>query len=300
MSLWTRTWPPELEIYKRNPKAIPLAPGPYDRLCPNCGGHGIMMVFVIERGPFKMPGNKTKWLDLEPNGDPNAPSVPGWYEGKLEVAPCPVCAEGQMDAYILHNCGLSGADLDISLSNFYTTPPADQKAEAKRVAAQLLAMNREPAGFVVFTGDYGVGKTHLLKAITNGFRMIRVMAKYSTMADLLADIRERFADDNGVRAVESVIDDLRRARVLCIDELDRVNMTGWAKETIFRLLDSRYQERGHLLTVLATNLNPSDMPPELGYLASRFSGGIVVHVPGPDMREIEGHKLRKTFAKEVI
>lgn len=301
MTIWSRIWPRELEIYKSNPKAIPMAGGPYPHLCNNCGGHGVMMVFVIDGGPYPSPVGRVKWLDLPENPpDPQTPRKSGWYSGKLEMAHCPVCKEGRMDAYIQQNCGLSGSDLVVSIEDFKTGGVNAEKVEAKRVAMSLLAMNQSPNGFVLFTGSYGVGKTHLLKAITNGFRMIRVMARYSTMTDLLAEIRERFGDDHGVRAVEDAIDDLRRAKVLCIDEIDRVNMTAWAKETIFRLLNARYEERENLLTVMATNLDIDDMPPELGYLASRFSGGIVVQVPGPDMRQAQGIKARKELLEGVL
>lgn len=292
--IWTRLWPRELEPLKANPKAMPIAPGPFPDKCSNCGGYGVMMVYVIDCGPYETPAGNVKWLDLPENPDnPQTPSRSGWYSGKLEVAFCPVCREGRMDAYIQQNCGLTGTDLLVGIEDFMTTGVNAEKAEAKHVAQSLLAMNHQPSGFVLYTGGYGVGKTHLLKSLVNGFRKIRVMAHYSTMTDLLVDIRERFGSDNGVRAVESAIEDLRRAKVLCIDEIDRVNLTGWAKETIFRLLNSRYEERGDLLTVMATNLALDEMPPELGYLASRFSGGIVVRVPGPDMRAAQGFKARR-------
>jgi chromosomal replication initiation ATPase DnaA len=72
--------------------------------------------------------------------------------------------------------------------------------------------------------------------------------------------------------------------VLCIEEVDRVNLTGWARETLHRLLDARYNQRRELLTVLASNLAPEQLPADFGYLASRMRGGQVVEVAGLDMR----------------
>jgi DNA replication protein DnaC len=297
MTAWERIWPKELLVYQSNPKAIPLASGPYPQLCPNCGGHRMMMVYVIDGGPYKSPDGRVKWLDLPPDPpNPQTPSVSGWYSGRLEVAPCPVCAGGQMDEYLRRNCGLSGDDLEISLSDFRTNGNLSGKAKALSVAQSLLAMNQQTRGFVTYIGGYGVGKTHLLKAIVNGFRKIRVMARYSTMADLLADVRERFGDDHGVRAVEDAIAEINRYRVLCLDEIDRVNLTGWAKETIFRLINYRYENQHQVLTVIATNMRIEDMPPEFGYLASRLRSGVVVEVPGPDMRPAQGLKVTKELA----
>jgi len=287
MTIWQRIWPEELAMLQHNPKAIPMGSGPYERLCANCGGMRTMMVYVIDSGPYPQPdGRKLKWLNLpETAKNPATPTVSGWYSGELRSAPCPVCCKGQMATYVLHNCGLTGADLDVSLANFKVDGPLlAEKAAALTVCKQLLGQGLAVAGFVTLVGEYGVGKSHLLKGVVNGFRQIGVMAKYSTMSDLLSDIRERFGDEHGAREAEAVIDLYRRARILAIDEVDRINLTGWAKETIFRLLNSRYEESDRLLTVMATNVEPVDLPAELGYLGSRMNGGQIIRVGGPDMR----------------
>ena len=104
MTIWSRVWPPELLIHQSNPKAIPLASGAYPHLCPNCGGNKLMMVYVIDGGPYQNPAGKVKWLDLPPDPpDPQTPNVSGWYSGRLEAAPCPVCADGG------HPCPCSGS-----------------------------------------------------------------------------------------------------------------------------------------------------------------------------------------------
>lgn len=285
MTMWNRIFPDELIDYQGQPNAVPLASGPFPHICPNCGGHEIMLVYVISSGPFRQPnGGKVKWLDYP---------EPGFYTGELKSAPCPVCQKGRMQAYLQKNCGLRDADLQKSLSDFRATGAFASKAEALDTARSFLAMNRQPHGWLTYYGDYGVGKSHLMMGLVNGFRQIGVVARYAPMSELLADIRERFGGDNGVREVENVIDDFRRARVLCIDEVDRVNLTGWAKETIFRLLNARYNESEKLLTVLGTNLAPRNLPPELGYLSSRMTSGVCIEVPGPDVRPIQGLKAHK-------
>ena len=82
------------------------------------------------------------------------------------------------------------------------------------------------------------------------------------------------------RVMEDPLQALRRA----IDEVDRVNTTPWVRETMFRLLDGRYQDQSRTLTLLATNTKPDDLPTDLQYLGSRMSGGIVTQIGGADVR----------------
>ncbi len=296
-TLWSRVWPDELAVHQQNPRAFPASFQSYPFECANCNGMKLMVVYIVMDGPIPSPdGRKLKWFDLDPNPqDPKRPSVSGWYTYRLETSPCPVCQQGRREAYLIKNCGLTGNDLHKTIDGFRTSGSYADKTEARNVAASLLGQNHHPAGFITFTGDYGVGKSHLLMSIVNGFRAIGIQSRYSTLADLLADIRELFGEPNGGRQVEEIIDDIRRARVLCIDEVDRVNLTGWAKETIFRLFESRSSESGELLTVMATNLAPSQFPPELGYLSSRMSAGLIVPVGGPDVRPALGYLTRQEY-----
>jgi DNA replication protein DnaC len=287
-SIWNRIWPRELEVYANDLKAFPIPMGPFPNICANCGGHETMMVYVLLEGPFQSPRGKSKWLDLAPDPEnPKRPSVPGWYNGELKYAPCPVCQQGRMEAWLIRNCGLSGDELYISLQDFRASGSQSGKAQSLAMAQSLLAQNHSPSGFVTYYGAFGTGKSHLLKGITNGFRSIGVRVKYTLLSDLLGEIRERFSDGHGSVNVEEAIEQYCSVPVLCLDEVadpDRVNMTGWAKETTFRLLDARHNDMGHVLTVLASNVSPDDMTLEWGYLRSRMESGEKILVGGSDMR----------------
>ena len=237
--------------------------------CPNCGGLGMMSAFVV--------------ADTAPK---DANLVLSVVDGKTRLgyrvrAHCPVCKGDARAAYLIRFSGLSGADLDIRLDQF---DALNGKVAAKKRAGELLALTPNPAGFVTFYGGFGAGKTMLLKALVNGYRLAGIPAVYTTLADILAEARSSFGDPTQ-DAAEKLIRRYRHHRALAIDEIDRINLTGWAQETAFRLLDSRYQDRSIVLTVLATNADPANMPAGLEYLGSRMAEDMTL-VGGLDMRQV--------------
>jgi DNA replication protein DnaC len=221
--------------------------------------------------------------DSAPQG---AHLVQSLVDGKMRLgyrlrAFCPVCKGDARSAYLIRFSGLQGVDLDLRLDQFRVL---EGKAEARRRAGELLGMTPSPVGFVSFYGGFGTGKTMLLKALVNGFRLAGVAAVYTTLADVLAEVRGMF-NNPAQDAAESLIRRYKHHQALMIDEVDRVNLTGWAQETAFRLLDARYQAREYALTLLATNCDPGRMPEGLEYLGSRMAEDMV-EVGGLDMRQV--------------
>lgn len=287
-----RLWPADLKALLDNKNGVPMQIEGVPGACPNCGGVGMMTVYMIQRGPFQSPGGgKVKWLE--------GPGLaPGWYTGEMHYSPCPCCQEDRWREYLRANCGLEGKDLSISLEGFKAGGPYFQKEAALTVARGLLAKNQYPGGFVTFWGKPGVGKSHLLKSLVNGFRLLGVYSRYINAADLINEIRDRFGDGAGGGRVEEAIRHYRKIRVLCIDELDKIySFSGWTLQTLHRLLDTRYESAG-LLTALAMNKAPEDLPGELEYLASRISGGVALDVGGDDMRPGLSARVWKGIANE--
>jgi DNA replication protein DnaC len=272
-----KIWPAELAALCRdNPKAIKLQIEGLPAVCWNCGGAGMMFVYVIRSGPYPMPnGAKVKWLAGEG-------VAAGWYQGETHSAPCPRCQGDAWKEYLRANCGLKDNDLRVSIEAFKAEGIYFVKETAKNTARQLLAMNTNPSGFVTFWGEPGRGKSHLLKGLVNGFRGVGVFSQYTNMSDLLGKIRDLFSDDRGGVAVEALIHHYRNVRVLAIDEIDQVTYTPWVKQTIHRLLDTRYEDPC-LLTILALR-DVNKLPEDLEYLRSRMFGGECIEVCGDDMR----------------
>jgi hypothetical protein len=282
-----RLWPADLAALLDNPRAVKLEIEGFPGTCPNCNGAGVMVIFIWTRGPFQSPtGGKVKWL----SGDGIAP---GWYQGEAYYSNCPYCRGETWREYLRDMSGLRKEEWDITLEKFMAGGPYWEKEAARNVAGSLLAMNGNPSGFVTFWGGPGRGKSHLLMALVNGFRGIHVYSRYSEITTIDKEIKEHFSDNRGGVAAEAVIEHYQKIRVLCIDEVyGKQQETEWSKQTLFRLLDSRYRDRDRLLTVLAMEPDPDTLPEDFGYLSSRISGGVCVEVGGGDMRPAEG--LRRT------
>lgn len=103
-------------------------------------------------------------------------------------------------------------------------------------------------------------------------------AIYTTMADLLADLRDSFNPSNG-KGFSALLDNVKSSEVLCLDEVEKFRTTEWAEEVFFTLIEERYRNWNQHLTVFATNrqigldkrvLDGTRFP---GYFESRIMDG---------------------------
>lgn len=280
MSEYSLAWPQELlHLYRSMPDRVwgmqKLAE--YASDCPNCGGLGRMIAFVIADSTPDGRPLITRWIEPERGKG-------RMYHGYNVYADCPVCNGNSRGGWLTRMCGLVGDELDIRLDDYM---PYDGKQEARRAAGELLSMAPEPHGWASFVGGYGVGKSLLLKALVNGFRLAGVLAVYvPSTGDLLQSVKDLFGRDSG-DAADILIMRYRGVRVLALDEVDRFNPTPWARDVVFRVLNERYARRGYQLTMFASNKTPEQIGADntdMGYLGSRMSDGRVVMIGGEDMR----------------
>jgi DNA replication protein DnaC len=220
--------------------------------CKNCADRRLMFAFMVDAGPF----------DDRPQFAP---------KGKVYK----VC---DMKAFYLEtNCGLYGVDLNLRIEQFRPMPG---KEKARKAA--LRYMEQGPQGFVTLWGEFGTGKSMLLKILVNQFRVQGHHSTYINTPDMLGRFKRAYSDTEV--ATEDLIDEYKNVRMLALDELDKVRWTAWDKETMQRLLDERYNRREGRLTIMAMNQKPEQMEQHLGYLKSRMEGGEIVHLAGADVR----------------
>ena len=105
-------------------------------------------------------------------------------------------------------------------------------------------------GWLLFTGGFGCGKTHLAAAIANYAVGMGVPTLFLTVPDLLDTLR--FSYDAEDTSFEERFEEIRTSSLLVLDDFGTQNATDWAQEKLFQIINYRYINR--LPLVVTTNL----------------------------------------------
>lgn len=118
----------------------------------------------------------------------------------------------------------------------------------------------EPCGWMVFTGTYGCGKTHLAAAIANHQVSKRHPALFVVVPDLLDHLRATFSPQSTI-SYDKLFEQVRKVSLLILDDLGTESATRWAKEKLYQLFNYRYNAR--LPTVITTSEEVDRLDPRL-------------------------------------
>ena len=152
------------------------------------------------------------------------------------------------------NLSSLGLYTDQTFENFSLRRSEDMDAARRdnlaRAVNEARNFARLPSGWLVLSGKYGCGKTHLAAAIAN----YQLAAGQSTpmfvvVPDLLDHLRATFSPTSGT-SLDRVFEQVRSAPLLILDDLGTESATPWAREKLFQLLNYRYAAK--LPTVITT------------------------------------------------
>ncbi len=104
-------------------------------------------------------------------------------------------------------------------------------------------------GWLLITGQYGCGKTHLAAAIANQAVSLGIPTLFLTAPDLLDWMRFAYSDPE--TTFEQRFEEIRNVQLLILDDFGTENATPWAQEKLFQILNYRYLNR--LPMVITTN-----------------------------------------------
>ena len=152
---------------------------------------------------------------------------------------------------------------DLTFDNFDLRQdelPADERANLKAAFELCRQYARQPDGWLVLTGRYGCGKTHLAAAIANKRMMDGQPALFIVVPDLLDHLRATFSPASQVR-FDRRFEEVRIAPLLVLDDLGTESASPWAQEKLYQLFNYRYN--AHLPTVITTAQPIGEVDPRL-------------------------------------
>lgn len=141
------------------------------------------------------------------------------------------------------------------------------------------AFAEKPRGWLLFTGPYGCGKTHLAAAIANYRAELGDPPLFVSVPDLLDHLRAAFGPNAGT-TYDRRFDEVKTANLLVLDDLGSQSATPWAREKLYQLLNHRYNaELPTILTVAVDMLKDVDERIRTRLLDERLCEIVTISAP---------------------
>ncbi len=134
----------------------------------------------------------------------------------------------------------------------------DELHSLERALKASTAFAKKPRGWLVLTGPYGCGKTHLAAAIANALTDQGNPPLFIMVPDLLDHLRATFSPSSAV-SYDRRFDEIRSAPLLVLDDLGAQSASPWAREKLHQLFNFRYnRELPTVITVAVDMLDAID------------------------------------------
>lgn len=176
-------------------------------------------------------------------------------------------------------------------------PPRFESAKHDELPEQIKllveGMKASRKGIYLF-GESGTGKTHVAYTIAQWMADRRIKARFHKITDLLRLIRQDYNPTKGLVDLDNTAIGklLFFDGLLVIDDLGAEKVTAWTLETLYTIIDKRYEEKW--VTVITSNYSLDQLQARLAIdgdtetsdrICSRIAGMCeVVKLGGEDRR----------------
>jgi DNA replication protein DnaC len=166
-------------------------------------------------------------------------------------------------------------------------PASDQRTlEEAFKSAQSFA--QDPEGWIILTGTYGCGKTHLAAAIANYRASQGYPVMFVVVPDLLDHLRATFNPSSSI-SYDRRFEEIRTTPLLILDDLGTQAMTPWVREKLYQLFNHRYN--AELPTVITSSDEFDEIDPRLRSRMRDQSLCVIKPITAPSYRG--GHSRRR-------
>ncbi|GAB4572191.1 MAG: hypothetical protein Kow0077_10890 [Anaerolineae bacterium] len=159
--------------------------------------------------------------------------------------------------------------------------PRNHYENLRRAYERARHYAENPQGWLILTGTYGCGKTHLAAAIANHCQLAGHTTMFVTVPDLLDHLRATFNPNSNV-SYDRLFNDVRNAPLLILDDMGVENASPWAREKLFQIIDHRYRAR--LATVITMSRALDEVDERLASRMGDPSRGVVFGITAPSYR----------------
>jgi DNA replication protein DnaC len=227
----------------------------------------------------------------------------GWVledAGGSQVAKRCACFGERFKQSLLDQANIPRRYLGCSLDNFEVHN--DSHRDALKISRQFVKNFPAQDVGLLFIGPCGVGKTHLAVAVILELIKAKDAACiFYDFRDLIREIQSTFTPDSTL-SESDVIAPVFQADVLVLDELGAKRTTAWVEETVFYIINHRYNQKK--LTIFTTNYPDTEEDEDkrdsfykkggdslIDRIGVRLRSRIyemckVVEIEGPDFRKI--------------
>jgi len=222
----------------------------------------------------------------------------GWQivlEGSVSRAKRCTCARVISGDRMVDSAKIPPRYVDCDFDNYDSQSLRQERAKtmAQNFAADYPLIEEDfPEGGLLFSGTSGTGKTHLAVSVVKALLKKGIRCLYVDFHDLLAEIRSTY-DELSQTSELQILRPVLTSEVLVLDDLGSQRMTEWMQDTVFHIVNLRYQQKKMLLTTTNLAIEPTkastqeSLRERLGYkVVSRlYEMCTFIELDGPDYRK---------------